>query len=373
MNGIEAAEFPQRVVVTSLGTAGFPVVRALEGRCPLAGLALAQALYQAPSILWSAVAPEEAERLARGLAAVGLDVEVQAADAEFEAGGPDVDVAIEVLDFSAMTDVLREVVLLLGADGRAARELLCRVPCLLVGGVSTATALAIARRFDPAKVRVLPWSPAKALFDVYVTATTPDLRRRIVENLRAAGHIADDHGPAQGLLMVEGLSFEAADTLWELAGKRPDTLRLVPQALARYELVLGAAPVDEGGWQALAAFLDLPVGRLTAVANRLPLALRGGLDRDHTLAALAQLVPQGVPVHAELQATQAFGLTVSACPKPAESARLIEQLTDRPAAETEAGLRALPLRLAGPFTLPRARWLQHELSALGCRAGLEKR
>lgn len=362
----------QRLVVTSLGTAGFPVLRALEGRCPLAGPELAAVLYQAPGVLFPEVPATQGAQIVETLQRVGLEVELQPVGAVFTPGRGELDLSLQVVDVGRMAELLREVVLLLGVDGRTARDLLCREPCLLVGQVSVATALAIAARFDPAAARVVELEPAAARYDLYVTAGAPDLQRRIVENLRAAGHLAIEDGVGGGHLIVEGLPHATVHHLWEVVGQRGASMRIIPQALSRFELVLEAPPSTDGGWDALAATLGKGAALLQRVIRQGPVTLQSDLDRAAVGAQLAALTSAGLGVHAELLALQRFGLRVDRCPQPAAAAALVEQLTDTPRGPLSEALRTTPHSLAGPYTGTRARWLRHELQALGCAVTLVK-
>lgn len=356
-----------RVVVRSIGSASFALVDALKSVLPLSDAEVARCLFRAPSILLDDVSEAQAAAVASELSRAGLDVAVEPADAPFTPGDGRFDLVLDVRDYKRMGDLAAELVRLLGVDGRTARDMLCTVPCTLMGGVSEATARALTPRFSAFDVALCASDASASVFDAFVIAQGV-LRPRVLDNLRASGfEIARDVGPDDPVVLT-GLTRPVAEALWELVGRRADAVRVFDRAFERYDVVL------EGG-EATPALLDAVVrvsGMPPAVAPRAlaraPIALARAVGFDEMRAAVEAVVAAGGRISAELTALQSLSVEVASCPDPRRAASVLRALLDLKPHAAEALLSSLPAVIEGPLTRPRAEWLQTELTALGAKS-----
>lgn len=358
----------QRLVVRSIGDAGFAVVKALDGVCPLSGPEVAACVYRAPGELFARLPFETAEAMAEQLRRTGLEIELVDADAPFTPGEAELDLALEIGDLARVGELLREVVSLLGIDGKAARKLLCASPCALVGGVSQATAAALARRFNALGATLLSADPRASLFDAYVVASSPHVAARVCDSLQPVGLV---QASPLGGSHVADLDWDHAQALWEGTGRRADTLRIFNQSFERFDVVLDACDRAADIAAVLPGLTGMPERVVGRVLERLPVVLLRDAPRDAAADALAALTNAGGTAHAELIALQEFSLDVIACPQVAAAQRVLHWLGDVPPETSEERLR-LRRPLEGPFTATQARWIQRELAAVGANVRLAK-
>lgn len=366
-----------RLVVRSIGTASFALVDALRSVLTLTDSEIAQRLFRAPAVLIDELRWEQAEAVAAELARAGLEVAVEALDAPFAPGDARCDLILDVHDFTRLADLGAELVRLLGVDARTAREMLCAVPCTLVGGVSEATARALSARFARLGATVCASTPMAATFDLFVIAPPGVLRRRLLENLSAAGvalPFSPTHDPGAPVVLAD-LTRDVAEQLWELAGRRADLARVFDRAFERFDVVLHAAADTPALREALALLARMPDKVIARVLGRLPIVVLHDVNFAAMQEAIEQLTRAGATVTSELIALQSFSLEVTACTDRQRAAAVLRALIDLRLADGEALLARLPsepARVDGPLSHARARWLQAELKAVGTTATLVK-
>jgi hypothetical protein len=352
-----------RVVVQSPGRAGFGVVAALDRICPLPAPDIAAALFRSPGCLFTRLGAEEAGRVAERLAEAGLDVAVEPEEQPFVAGRAELDLALELRDPSRMTALWREVIHTTGLDGRSARRLLVASPCMLLGGVSPASAQALAGRFEALDARLVAFDPARATYDAWFLADSPTLAHRQVEALRLSGRQPTRWA---GAPCVEALTAAEASKLWEEWGRRGDLLRVVCRALSRFDLRLEAAP-NLSPTATLLVELGIPERVIPTLLQRLPVVVASGLDTETARAHAARLEAAGARVTVEAQHLQRFALSLQQVARLDATRELLSIFGDVTAPELSG---PPPHRIPGPFTAPAARWLQSELAAVGTTSKL---
>lgn len=357
-----------RVVVRSIGRASPRLHTALARVLPQSSQQLLDCLYRAPSILVDEVSPELGEHLCSLLQESGLEVELQHRDQPFEPGVGDREISVFVGDVSRFREVAAQVADFLGCDlGRAAATLWAS-PALLVGNVSDATVEALRARLQPLGAELDVSQPGSARYDVLVVDPSPGARARVLGALRAAGLVAEEHGP----LVARDLPREQAEALWSRLD-RGAPVRLLDQAFQRFDLCLDDAPDTPELRRTLVEHVGMPQAVIERVLQALPVVLRSGVPHSEVGAELARFAELGAQVSAHLVTFQTFDLVIDRAADPSAAATTLAALTERPERELVAQLRRPPLRIDGPFPSLRARWMQHELRRASASVHLEER
>lgn len=361
-----------RVVLTSIGRAGAPIVGALKKIFETSEQLLAARLFQAPSVLFDHVPRELADPAVVALNNAGLQCEVRNVDEPFTPGGADHEVALVVHDQARMGAVLQAVMDLLGVDAAEARQIVCASPTVLMGRISAATAEVIARRFAVLGAEVDTSRPAEARYDLFL-GDAPPLQRQRVAALLAAHDIApltDEDGAPQ-VLAAAGLPFGAAERLWAALRRANLPGVLVNRDFERFDLVLEAAPDDPQVAALLVETAGMPARVVPRVLSRLPLVTHQNIRFADLSRLLEQIAALGGRARGHLLAFQTFSLTIESVGSSEASQHLLRALAGLHPEEAAQALARR--RVEGPLTSPAARWLQHELKQVGTGCRLELR
>lgn len=365
-----------QVVIRSVGTASPSLPAALAQALPLAPERLARCVYQAPAVLLGGLPELQAHSIAELLKQTGLEVDVTSADESVLPGGPELELAVHVADMTRFREVAAALAQFLGCNTARAVSLLCASPPVVLGQVSSATAQALETRMSPLGAEVDVSRTAEARYDVFVDANEATLRVQICRILREAGITPEAEGP----LLALGVPREIAQRLWSRVGNGAKW-RMVDQAFQRFDIVVEQVPDSAEASAALIAATQMPASVIPKLRERLPLLLCEALPNREVGPLLNALAKAGVVASAQLVTFSSWDVVVTEVRDPAATAEVLSQIVDRkdePSNEEQRAarnlaLRRLPARLALGIGLARARWLVHELRAVGALAELEAR
>lgn len=365
---------PFRIIVQSIGTASPRVRWALRKILPLSEPQIVKVLYQAPSELISGVRLDLAEKMCEILRGTGLVVEVQPLEAPFTPGRGDVEVAMVIRDVARLSEVVALVSTLLDTPEEVAAKSVWSSPSMLLGRVSTATVEALRQRFTPLGVDLEISKPDEAVYDLFLGPCSTSIRDAVSRDLREAGVepvVQTDPLAAEAqTLFALGLTRAQADLVWERAQRSSAPLRILDRAFQRYDVRLEEAPETDAMVDFLVADTGMPRKVVPKVIRGTPIFLHQNIAYDRANACLVGVAAQGGRATAHLLTFQSFDLEIEALADRGATARLLGAITSRSPDEALGSLLQLPLRLTGPFSHLKARWLQHELERTGARARL---
>lgn len=331
------------IVVAGPGTASPRAATIIADALGLPIEAVVDAVYRAPGRLLAGIAEADACRLAEMLAPLGLNLAIVPAGAP-PARGAVRDVAAELLDAEAADDVAATLGRFLGLAPAAALDLVLTPPGIVLGNVTAPTVAALAAALPEGAVRLIEVAPDSARYALFAAGLSPLQAAGLRSHLPAGARIGAD-----GSALVMGLSRRDADALWRRL-RAPEQVRIVPEVLLRFGIVLHAAPATAAA--ALAALAGVPADDFAALAGALPVLVETDLPLAGLDARLAAYADAGMAVTAELESFAPVVLDV---------------LAASPAALAAAGLGAAgpPPFATAPMPRPRARLLRHRLEAAG--------
>jgi hypothetical protein len=358
-----------RLTLHSVGRADATSAMVLARALPLSREHVVRCVYQAPSVLLSGLPQEQAQTLCDLLARTGLDVGVDPADAPLAGGGPDYDVAVHVGDPARFREVAAAISAFVGCPLARAVEMLCASPAVVLGQVSFNTVQALADRLAPLGAAVDASRIQDARYDLFVDAGQPDLRQRLRRELAAFDVECQPEGP----LLAAGLDRAAAQVLWQRHGSRGEAWRLLDQALQRFDIWLDAPAVGEAAVAALVSATGMPAALVDRVNSRLPFLLSDALPGAATGEMLLALHQAGVVASAKMVTLARWDLRLLSVADARAAALVLGRVGGLAEVKAVLALQRLPARLDLALTLARGRWLEAELSSIGCRCELEPR
>jgi hypothetical protein len=303
--------------------------------------AIVDAIYRAPGRLLPGVPRREAERLVAMLAPLELDLAIVAAGS-LPVRGALRDVAAELCDPDAADDVAIVLGRFLGLDPAAALDLLLNPPGIVLGNVTAPTVAALAALLPPGAVRLVEVEPDAARYALFAAGLTR-LQAGALRGHLPPGAVMGDDGSA----LLLGLTRSEADALWRRL-RAPEKVRLVPEQLLRFGIMLHAAP--PAALVALETMVGVPAADIPELLAALPVLVETDLPLAGLEERLARYAEAGLTVTAELESFVPV---------------VLEILNASPDALAAAGLSGKAPLATPPMPRPRARLLRHRLEAAG--------
>ena len=302
---------------------------------------IVDAIYRAPGRLLPGLTRSEADRLAVVLAPLGLDLAVVPVGA-VPARAAVRDIAAELLDPDAADEVAIVLGRFLGLAPAAALDLLLTPPGIVLGNVTPPTAASLAALLPPGAVRLVEVEPDVARYALFAAGLTR-LQTGALRRYLPPGAVLGDDGSA----LLLGLTRNEADALWRRL-HAPDKVRLVPEQLLRFGILLQAAtPCCASALERLAG---VPATDLSELLAALPVLVETDLPLAGLELRLADYAEAGLTVTAELESFVPV---------------VLEVLEASPDALAAAGLSGKAPLATPPMPRPRARLLRHRLEAAG--------
>lgn len=358
--GDQQRALPHRLVLASIGTGGFAHLPVLRKLTPGADAVLARLLLQAPSELALLDSAEAAGQVADMLAACGLRAEVQPAAESFRPGRGEFDVALFIQDVERAGDIIDAVRALLGVSARAAADIVCASPPVLLGKVSRATVEALRERFEALGGSLAASATATARYDLIVHACPPRVRSHLLSPTYPHAVSGADSGEA--LIITDLSRAEAEQALAELSTYSARAA-VVDRAFERFDIKLDACPATAKAEQCLIALTGMPAPVAARVASNTPIILASDLTREDATDALARLTAVGAMATAEMITFHRYAVRIEQAPGRAAVGHIISLIIG----ENEP-IGPFPRTIDRAMTLMQARWMVHELTRAGARA-----
>jgi hypothetical protein len=299
------------------------------------------AIYRAPGRLVPSLPIQEARRLLAILEPLELDL------ALFPVGdppprGPIRDVAAELLDMDAADAVAEALGRFLGVAAAAAMDLLLTPPGIILGNVTPPAVAALAASLPSGAVRLQEIEPEGARYALFAASLTAQQAGVIQRHAHSGAMFSADGGA-----LLLGLSRSAADALWRRL-HAPGKIKLVPEALLRFGIILQEAPPNAA--PALQSLAGVPIEDFPILARALPVQIESDLPLACVEARLASYAKEGLVATAELESFSLIRLEILSASATALAA---------------VGLSGrLPL-MTSPLPRPRARLMRHRLEIAG--------
>lgn len=244
--------------------------------------------------------------------------------------------------------------------------MLCKSPTVMLGNISENTAKTIRDRFKTLNVDVDISKPDTALFDVFKGACSAYEQGIIDQILNGLGvewnKEANKHNVAS--LICGGISRKVADRLWEQVSRTGLPLKIVNRDFERFDLRLDHAPETPEMINYLTHSTGMPEKVANKVIQQLPVILQKNIRFNQVEEEIAKLIELGAIGSAHLLVFQSFSLKIQAIKHVDHTLEILNVVGGMDKAVASKAILEREV-LAGPFTSPQVRWMQHELKKIG--------
>lgn len=248
---------------------------------------LVKMLYNTPSVFLANAEDEVAEKTARLLTQLGLDVSCQDVNDPLPQRSEPVDVAVYVTNPLDLTKVAGQLAAFIGCKESEALQLLLNEPSVVLGGVSIATAKSLQSRLS---AEVIASNPRTDLYTIEMVTTDTLVVSQVLGTLRNMGI---QHDIRQGR-MISGLTYEKAQELWNKYHNIAQ-LHIYNQSYKRYQVQLSHFDLQNEEQTAfLTQQVGIPAEALEDIHANLPVLLDESLNAQEMLARLEAYTNAGL-------------------------------------------------------------------------------
>jgi hypothetical protein len=264
---------------------------------------------------------------------------------------------------------IAEAAAFLGTDLATARQLVCRSPAVLVSNVSQATVDAIKERFGRHGIDLVVSRSSSASYYAVVPTENSGVRRVVRDLVLAAAPDAAivETGDA---LTASGLSFTAAQTIFERLRRTGARAAVCNRDLERFDVSLEAAP-DSPGMRALLESVDIPSRVVPRVLQSLPVVIQRNVGAADVQSLLDRVAAEGGRASGLSHSFQRFALVLGTVGSADEVVAVLTAIGDLSEADVRAALKQGSGARLGTFSRTTALWLQHALALQDVKAEIE--
>jgi hypothetical protein len=276
----------KNVIIASIGTANPSVGKILSEVLGIQQEYVVKLLYCTPAVLFQNIEEELASKTEALLTQLGLEVEVTNEGDPLPPTPELLEIALYIQNPRKLSIINKQLSEFLGCEEKESLNLLLNEPSIVLGGVSIATAQALAKRID---AEVIVSNPKTDLYTLKITTTDSKLKNDIDQLLHTLGLRLSPH-PVE----VEGLNYAMSQEIWKRF-QQTGAIQIINQSFQRFEIVLDA--FDSNNSQhtnVLTEIIGMPEEILSEIANNLPVVLDESVNRKDLSEKLALYTKAGL-------------------------------------------------------------------------------
>ena len=280
-------ELRYNVVVDSVGSALPEVSKMLSEGLKLPVELVTKAIYNAPSVLFLEVDRKVAEDAIVLLEHLGLEASMSKAGDPLPELATPVEIGVYINDIFKLSTVRNQLSDFLACEPNQALSLLANEPGIVLGGVSEATAKALANRLD---AEVMVSNPLKDLFLIDVVDPDMHLLSQLKASFKSHGI---DYDPEQSPF-VDNLNYKVAQDIWKRF-QHTKKIKIINQSFQRFEIVLESVDTSLPGYKtALVELTGMPEEIVDQVVANLPIQLDESVSRANLDEKISAYAAQGL-------------------------------------------------------------------------------
>lgn len=364
------------IVVDDIGSVGIVLISALNKALKLDQKEIARRILHAPSILTDKLNSNTAKQISSYLKEIGLNTRAITEDETIEQGFGEYELAIVEMDYNRAAEIIKIIVELTGISSEDAITLLTKSPCVVLGNVSLANVKVLKKRFSDAGARLAVSNSKEALFDVLLAPENFAAHRELLQLFKRLGLSQQSFEQKRDTaIALQGLNSAQANQLWALAQERKINCRLLDRAYQQYNVRLETIEVEQRNAleQILQKSCKIPSNIIAPLLQRLPINIANNKTIDQACEIVAELANIKATAVAELTATLSFDLCINNVNQPDKVKELLVLIGRVTQARMDAFFKGKSDKIKGPLNYSQAKWLQVELSKLGCKVTMLKR
>ena len=275
------------VIIDSIGNSNPSSAKILSDTLGIPAEIIVKGLYNTPTVLFTNVTEEFSDQVVILLETLGMEGRKQDTELPLPVKGDTVDVAVYIEDISQLPEVVKELAIFLGCSEDEALKHLMKDPAVILGGVSEATALALANRV-PAEITIV--NPKETLYNLEVSEGDAML----VHQLKRYLDVLEIEYDKDNLREVYNLSYEQSQNIWKKF-QTTQMLQLVNQGFQRFEIILNTVDTSNPDYKTkLTEETGMPEDIIDEVIENLPVQLNASVSRKYTSTLLEEYESAGL-------------------------------------------------------------------------------
>ena len=220
----------KRIIILSVGTATPKVIKAISEAFEINQELLFKILYNAPAVFLDHADEALAEKASTILTGLGLEVLIQNTDEKQPVPTESLDIAVHINDPVQLSTVNKQLSEFLGCPESESLQLLLSDPCVVLGGVSMATAESLQKRID---AEVIASNPKMDLYTIEFTSESEKERLKLI-NLIKTKEITIPDGETK---WVRNLTYEQMNQFLTRYRSKHE-VKIYNQSYSRFRILL---------------------------------------------------------------------------------------------------------------------------------------
>lgn len=220
----------KRIIILSVGTATPKVIKALSEAFEINQELLFKILYNAPAVFLDNAEESLVEKASLILTELGLEVLVQNTDENPPVSTESLDISVHINDPVKLNTVNKQLAEFLGCNESESLQLLLNEPCVVLGGVSMATAESLQKRID---AEVIASNPKMDLYTIEFTAESENDRMKLINLITNQ----DIPVPAGETKWVRNLTYEQLNQFLTRYRSQHE-IKIYNQSYSRFRILL---------------------------------------------------------------------------------------------------------------------------------------
>jgi hypothetical protein len=346
------------VIIDSVGKAAPSASKVLAEGLSLPIEIISKAIYNAPAVLFRDVEERLAKEAEQLLIKLGMEVSVKKSTEPLPEQNETCEIAVYVENIAALPVVCNQLAAFLGCESKEALSLLISDPCIVLGGVSHATAMALSKRID---AEVIISNPKSDLYTLEMLTQDKMVEAQLIDFLNAAGFQFTGNKK-----QIENIPYAFAQELWRRF-QYNNSIKIVNQSFQRFEIVLEKIDTTIANYKkALTTFTGMPHDIVDDVIANLPIQLDESVNRNNVPEKIEAYKNAGLICEAYLIPNQPCSIYIQHIEQLDKTQQILMQFFDRQSLATLAG----GWKSAKPISTLLARYASQQLQAVGCEVEL---
>ncbi len=350
----------KRIIILSVGTATPKVIKALSEAFEINQELLFKILYNAPAVFLDHADEALAEKAFTILTELGLEVLIQSTDEKAPLPTESLDIAVHINDPVKLSTVNKQLSEFLGCTENESLQLLLNEPCVVLGGVSMATAESLQKRID---AEVIASNPKMDLYTIEFTAESESDRLKLI-NLIKNQEIKVPEGETK---WVRNLSYDQMNQFLTRYRSQHE-VKIYNQSYSRFRILLENFDLTNTSLtHFLVSEIGMPKEVIAEIHANLPVLLDESVNYGTLQEKLALYKQAGLDCSEELIPFGKYVLSVSNITDSGKAREILSKFYKDVHVDKSTDVWKAPLPLGSTLS----RLLEKQLETIGCEIEYE--
>ncbi|MNK05418.1 hypothetical protein D3C87_233000 [compost metagenome] len=350
----------KRIIILSVGTATPHVIKAISEAFEINQELLFKILYNAPAVFLDHAEEALAEKAYRILTELGLEVLIQNTDEKPPVSSDPLDLAVHIHNPVKLSTVSKQLSEFLGCSESESLQLLLNEPCVVLGGVSMATAESLQKRID---AEVIASNPKLDLYTIEFTANAETDRLKLI-NLIKSLEVKLPDGETR---WVRNLTYDQLNQFLTRYRSQHE-VKIYNQSYSRFRVLLENFELKNAAQtNFLVREIGMPEEVIEEIHANLPVLLDESVNYGTLQEKLALYKEAGLQCTGEQIPFGKYLIHVSNITDPAKTREILDRFYKDIKLDGNSSVWKAPLQLESMLS----RFLEQQLEYIGCEIEYE--